>query len=134
MGNDRLNRWTLTAALRHTRSIPELSQAEFEGIVGRIATAAADRVARRHRARDLMDGLARWSPWVFRVAIAAGIVGAVLLTRPESDGAPEDTGADSTATAAFFDAVAGSAARDQVVAAVVGPLDGSWALDEETSP
>ncbi len=134
MGNDSLNRWTLTAALRAIRSVPSLDDVEFDQLARRITASAAKRWTRRTRARDMMEELARWTPWVFRAAVAAGIVGAVLLSRPEVVGTLDDSSADSTATKAFLDAVTGSGARDQVVAAVVWPLDGSWALAEESSP
>jgi hypothetical protein len=134
MGNESLDRWTLTAALRRTRSVPGLDDMEFDQLARRITASAAKRRTRRTRARDIVEELARWTPWVFRAAVAAGIVGAVLLTRPEVVGTLDDSSADSTATKAFLDAVTGSGARDQVVAAVVWPLDGSWALAEESSP
>jgi hypothetical protein len=134
MGNESLNRWTLTAALRPIRSVPSLDDVEFDQLARRITASAAKRWTRRTRARDMVEELARWTPWVFRAAVAAGIVGAVLLTRPEVVGTLGDSSADSTATEAFLDAVTGSGARDRVVAAVVWPLDGSWALAEESSP
>jgi hypothetical protein len=131
--HDDARRGRSITALARAGGVPALSESEVERLAGRISAAAARRIGRRSSDVGLADGLARWAPWIIRVAVAAGIVGLVLLTREPIQAGQDASDERSAATDTFLAAVSGEVPREQVLAAVVWPLDGSWALAKGSS-
>jgi len=135
MDSERSRRPRMSDTLGNAGSAGVLDENQFDRLARRITAAAAHRLAWLRRARTWQEELASWAPWVIRLGLAAGIAGAVLIARqPAEPGpGPDRLAEESTALESFLAVLTGSEPAEQVLATATWPIDGSWALTEESS-